>query len=148
MPSFRIVLGLTVVALLAALTACGSVKATEEGDSETRVAPSATPSSTPEDVTANDAGAANRRSDQAERPVEVFEPILEQALPNVRGKSFTSATVSFPAGARALSHRHGQSFVFAYVLEWRVRSQVGGGPVTTYDQGEFWVEMPGAHHLH
>ncbi|MER6455990.1 cupin domain-containing protein [Streptomyces sp900105245] len=81
------------------------------------------------------------------RPVETFTPLLQQALPNVKGKTFTSAIVAFPPNASALSHRHGQAFVYAYVLEGTVRSQLDGKPVTTYHQGENWVEQPGAHHV-
>ncbi|MGW1624003.1 cupin domain-containing protein [Streptomyces sp. NPDC002172] len=81
------------------------------------------------------------------RPVETFTPLLQQALPNVRGKTFTSAIVAFPPNASALPHRHGQAFVYAYVLEGTVRSRLDGKPVTTYHQGENWVEQPGAHHV-
>ncbi|SEE21219.1 Cupin domain protein [Streptomyces sp. Ag109_O5-10] len=81
------------------------------------------------------------------RPVETFTPLLQQALPNVKGKTFTSAIVAFPPNASALPHRHGQAFVYAYVLEGTVRSQLDGKPVTTYHQGENWVEQPGAHHV-
>ena len=80
-------------------------------------------------------------------PSETLTPLLEQALPNVQGKTFTSAIVDFPPGARAVPHRHGEAFVYAYVLEGTVRSQLGGEPVRTYHQGENWVEPPGAHHV-
>ena len=46
-----------------------------------------------------------------------------------------------------MPHRHGSAFVYAYVLEGTVRSQLAGEPVRTYHQGENWVEQPGAHHL-
>ena len=85
--------------------------------------------------------AASRRS------VETFTPLLQQALANVKGKTFTSAIVAFPPGASALPHRHGQAFVYAYVLEGTVRSKLDAKPVTTYHQGENWVEQPGAHHV-
>lgn len=78
---------------------------------------------------------------------ETFKPLFQQTLPNVKGKTFTSAIVSFPPGARALPHRHGKAFVHAYVLEGIVRSRVAGSPAHTYGQGEYWVERPGAHHL-
>ncbi|MER6738354.1 cupin domain-containing protein [Streptomyces puniciscabiei] len=78
---------------------------------------------------------------------ETLKPLLQQALPNVKGKTFTSAIVDFPPDARALPHRHGQAFVYAYVLEGTVRSQLEGKPVRTYHQGENWVEPPGAHHV-
>jgi quercetin dioxygenase-like cupin family protein len=80
-------------------------------------------------------------------PSETLSPLLEQALSNVKGKTFTSAIANFPPAARAVPHRHGRAFVYAYVLEGTVRSQLGGEPVRTYHQGENWVEQPGAHHV-
>ncbi|HEX6468871.1 MAG TPA: cupin domain-containing protein [Streptosporangiaceae bacterium] len=80
-------------------------------------------------------------------PSETQSPLLQQALPNVKGKTFTSVIVSFPPAARAVPHRHGAAFVYAYVLEGTVRSQLAGEPARTYHQGENWVEPPGAHHL-
>jgi quercetin dioxygenase-like cupin family protein len=80
-------------------------------------------------------------------PTETLKPLLRQSLPNVKGKTFTSAIVDFPPDARAKPHRHGQAFVYAYVLEGTVRSKIDGKPVTTYHQGENWVEQPGAHHV-
>ncbi|MEU9836328.1 cupin domain-containing protein [Streptosporangium sp. NPDC048047] len=80
-------------------------------------------------------------------PSETLSPLLEQALPNVEGKTFTSAIVSFPPAARAAPHRHGDAFVYAYVIEGTVRSRLGGEPARTYHAGENWVEQPGAHHL-
>ncbi|TGB40404.1 cupin domain-containing protein [Mycolicibacterium peregrinum] len=83
---------------------------------------------------------------QAAPATETLTPLVEQALPNVPGKTFTSTVVSFPPGARAVPHRHGEAFVYAYVLEGSVRSAVDDNPVTTYRAGENWVEQPGAHH--
>ncbi|MET8965336.1 cupin domain-containing protein [Streptomyces sp. NPDC004074] len=83
----------------------------------------------------------------ASKPSENLKPLLQQALPNVKGKTFTSAVVAFPPNVSALPHRHGQAFVYAYVLEGTVRSKVDDKPVTTYHQGENWIEQPGAHHV-
>ncbi|WP_250562939.1 cupin domain-containing protein [Sphaerisporangium fuscum] len=80
-------------------------------------------------------------------PSETLSPLLERALPNVKGKTFTSAIVKFPPAARAVPHRHGKAFVYAYVLEGTVRSRLEGEPVRTYRRGENWVEQPGAHHV-
>jgi quercetin dioxygenase-like cupin family protein len=74
-------------------------------------------------------------------------PVFTQPLPNVKGKTFTSVIVYFPPDARAAPHRHGSAFVYAYVLEGTVRSQLAGEPVRTYHQGQNWVEQPGAHHV-
>ncbi|MEW2282948.1 cupin domain-containing protein [Streptomyces sp. NPDC047841] len=91
--------------------------------------------------------AASPQAMASTRPTETLTPLLQQALPNVKGKTFTSAIVDFPPDARAMPHRHGQAFVYAYVLEGTVRSRLGGKPVHTYHQGENWVEEPGAHHV-
>lgn len=73
--------------------------------------------------------------------------MFQRALPNVQGMTFTSAIVSFPPGARALPHRHGDAFVYAYVLEGAVSSELEGESAHVYHQGENWSEAPGAHHL-
>jgi quercetin dioxygenase-like cupin family protein len=78
---------------------------------------------------------------------ETLTPLFTEALPNVPGKTFTSAIVTFPPGARAVPHRHGDAFVYAYVLEGAVSSQLDGQPAHEYHQGEDWSEQPGAHHL-
>ncbi|MGP4018874.1 cupin domain-containing protein [Saccharopolyspora sp. 5N708] len=83
----------------------------------------------------------------SEHPSETLTPLIQQALPNIQGKTFTSATVTFPPDARAVPHRHGNAFVYAYVLEGTVRSQLEGEPMRTYHPGENWIEQPGAHHV-
>jgi quercetin dioxygenase-like cupin family protein len=83
----------------------------------------------------------------SEHPSETLTPLIHQALPNIHGKTFTSATVTFPPGARAMPHRHGNAFVYAYVLKGDVRSQLEGEPMRTYHQGQNWIEQPGAHHV-
>ncbi len=82
-----------------------------------------------------------------EHPSETLAPVFEQVLPNVPDKTFTSAIVTFPPAARAVPHRHGDAFVYAYVLEGTISSQLEGGPARVYHQGENWSEPPGAHHL-
>jgi quercetin dioxygenase-like cupin family protein len=94
------------------------------------------------------ASAAEPQDDTAAlHPSETLAPLFEQAMPNVPGKNFTSAIVTFPPGARAVPHRHGDAFVYAYVLEGAVSSQLEGEPAHLYHQGENWSEQPGAHHL-
>jgi quercetin dioxygenase-like cupin family protein len=66
---------------------------------------------------------------------------------NIQGKTFTSATMTFPPGDRAVPHRHGNAFVYAYVLEGAIRSQLEGEPMRTCHQGENWIELPGPHHV-
>ncbi|MEU9446725.1 cupin domain-containing protein [Streptomyces sp. NPDC048304] len=122
MISMRIGAGLLAAATLTGATACSAADQAAHAKAQTTVAAST-------------------------RPAETFKPLLQQALPNVRGKTFTSAIVAFPPGARAMPHRHGQAFVYAYVLEGTVRSKLDDKPVTTYHQGDNWVEQPGAHHV-
>src|SRR4051812_14397090 len=81
------------------------------------------------------------------RPSETLKPLLQQVLPNVKGKTFTSVIVDFPPNASAAPHRHGEAFLYAYVLEGAVRSKLEDEPVITYHQGESWVEQPGVHHV-
>jgi quercetin dioxygenase-like cupin family protein len=78
---------------------------------------------------------------------ETVSALTQQDLPNVPGKTFTSVIVTFPPGGRAAPHRHGQAFVFAYVLDGSVRSQLDHEPAGTYAAGQSWSEPPGAHHL-
>lgn len=78
---------------------------------------------------------------------EEIKPLFSRDLPNVEGKSFTVVEVDFAAGSRAEPHRHGQAFVYAYVLSGAVRSQMAGEPVRTYRAGQSWFEPPGARHL-
>lgn len=80
-------------------------------------------------------------------PSETLKPLLAQALPNAQGNTFTSAIVTFPPAARATPHRHGDAFVYAYVLEGAVSSELEGQPAHVYRQGENWYEPPGAHHV-
>ncbi|MDX3762059.1 MULTISPECIES: cupin domain-containing protein [unclassified Streptomyces] len=124
----RIATGFLAVGTLTAATACST-------------------SDQPIHATGTTAAMASPAAMASTRPTETLKPLLQQALPNVKGKTFTSAIVDFPPNASAMPHRHGQAFVYAYVLEGTVRSQLEGKPATTYHQGENWVEQPGAHHL-
>jgi quercetin dioxygenase-like cupin family protein len=78
---------------------------------------------------------------------ESISPLLQQAMPESVGKQFTAVVVTFPPGVRAVPHRHGNAFLYAYVLEGSVRSHLEGQPIRTYHRGESWIELPGAHHL-
>jgi quercetin dioxygenase-like cupin family protein len=121
----RIAIGLLTTAVTALLVGC---------------APAAEPQ-------ADTAGAIPPAVTAAPHPSETLAPLFQQALPNVPGKTFTSAIVTFPPAARAVPHRHGDAFVYAYVLEGAVSSQLEGQPAHIYHRGENWSEPPGAHHL-
>jgi quercetin dioxygenase-like cupin family protein len=92
-------------------------------------------------------GACGSSTSAGARPTDSLTPLLQQPLTGVPGKTFTSAIVDLPANAKSLPHRHGQAFAYAYVLEGSIRSQLEGEAVKTYDQGQSWVEPPGAHHV-
>ena len=77
----------------------------------------------------------------------IVTPTFGQAIPNIPGKSLKVVTVDYAPGASSGGHHHAASaFIFAYVLEGEIRSQVDGGPVRVYHVGESWQENPGAHH--
>jgi quercetin dioxygenase-like cupin family protein len=77
----------------------------------------------------------------------VVAPQFAHALPNAPGKSMRVVTVSYPPGGTTPGHRHGQAFVYAYVLSGHVRTQVEGEPEKIVGPGDGWYEMPGAHHM-
>jgi len=72
---------------------------------------------------------------------------VDNAIPNIPGKSILAVVVDYPPGSRNPPHHHAASaFVTAYVLQGAVRSQVDDGPVKVYHAGEYFTENPGAHH--
>ena len=77
----------------------------------------------------------------------VIAPQFMHALPDMPGKSMKVVTVTYAPGAQSPAHRHGQAFVYAYVLEGKVRTQVEGEPEKVLGPGEGWFEAPGAHHV-
>ncbi len=81
------------------------------------------------------------------RPHETVTPQFSQAIPNIPGKSLTAVVVSYAPSAASPAHHHAPSaFIYAYVLEGAIRSQVNGEPARVYHVGESWYEAPGAHH--
>jgi len=80
------------------------------------------------------------------RPKTVVTPISCERLPNVPGKSITTAIVAFPPNGFTPRHRHPGS-VSAFVLKGTLRSQLQGSPAGTYSAGQTWFEPPGTVHL-
>jgi quercetin dioxygenase-like cupin family protein len=73
--------------------------------------------------------------------------VYDQPLPNVPGKSIKGILVEYAPGGTSPAHTHPNSaFIYATILEGAIRSQVNGGPVTTYHAGENFSEFPGDHH--
>ena len=78
---------------------------------------------------------------------EEVKPLFRRDLPNIPGKTFTAVEVDFAPGSKATPHRHGQAFVFAYVLSGTIRSRLEGEAAQIYRTGQSWFEPPGAHHV-
>ena len=73
--------------------------------------------------------------------------VYQHELPNVPGKSIKGVLVEYGPGGYSAAHTHPKSaFIYATVLEGAIRSQVNGGPVTTYKAGQSFSEMPGDRH--
>ncbi len=72
---------------------------------------------------------------------------MQQPVPGLPGKTLTAINVVFPPGAVSSPHRHGDAFLYAYVLEGEIRSQIEGQPPQVYRAGESWTEKPGDHHV-
>ncbi|SFJ80035.1 Cupin domain protein [Paraburkholderia megapolitana] len=82
----------------------------------------------------------------ASRPVTHVKVLSCEPLPDVPGKSVTTAVVDFPPLALSGPHRHPGS-VTAFVLEGTVRSQMEGAAAIDYRSGATWFEAPRALHL-
>jgi quercetin dioxygenase-like cupin family protein len=73
--------------------------------------------------------------------------VYDHVLPNAPGKSIKGVLVEYAPGGTSPAHHHAKSaFIYATVLEGEIRSQVNGGPVTTYRVGESFTELPGDRH--
>jgi quercetin dioxygenase-like cupin family protein len=73
--------------------------------------------------------------------------VYQHELPNVPGKSIKGVLVEYGPGGYSPGHTHAKSaFIYATVLEGAIRSQVNDGPVTTYEAGQSFSEMPGDRH--
>ena len=72
--------------------------------------------------------------------------VYQHELPNVPGKSIKGVLVEYGPGGYSPAHTHGNAFIYATVLEGAIRSQINDGPVTIYDTGQSWSELPGDRH--
>src|SRR5262245_65718036 len=70
--------------------------------------------------------------------------VYQHELPNCPGKSIKGVLVEYGPGGYSPAHMHPKSaFIYATVLEGAIRSQVNNGPVTTYQAGQSFCEIPG-----
>jgi quercetin dioxygenase-like cupin family protein len=73
--------------------------------------------------------------------------VYQHELPNVPGKSIKGVLVEYGPGGYSPGHTHPKSaFIYATLLEGAIRSQVNNGPVTTYEAGQSFSELPGDRH--
>jgi quercetin dioxygenase-like cupin family protein len=73
--------------------------------------------------------------------------VYQHELPNVPGKSMKGVLVEYGPGGYSPGHMHPKSaLIYATVLEGSIRSQVNDGPVTTYEAGQSFSELPGDRH--
>ncbi|WP_085899519.1 cupin domain-containing protein [Kiloniella majae] len=71
--------------------------------------------------------------------------LLQEAIGNIPGHELTAITVELVPGNKSPAHSH-ETFVFVYVLEGNVRSQLGDEKAVDYTAGDSWIEPPGAIH--
>src|SRR6201998_749366 len=73
--------------------------------------------------------------------------VYQHELPNVPGKSIKGVLVEYGPGGYSPGHTHAKSaFIYATVLRGAIRSQVNDGPVTVYEAGQSFSELPGDRH--
>ncbi|UMM64018.1 cupin domain-containing protein [Aristophania vespae] len=79
---------------------------------------------------------------------DIIKPGFDHKLPNVPGKSLRVVEVIYPPGTSSLPHTHAPSaFIYAYVVQGKIVSQIAGQAEHVYNAGESWYEDPGAHHI-
>ena len=89
----------------------------------------------------------NALADEPKSKDQKVTLVYQHELPNVPGKSIKSVLVEYGPGGYSPGHTHAKSaFIYATVLEGAIRSQVNEGPVTVYEAGESFSEMPGDRH--
>ena len=79
---------------------------------------------------------------------EAVTPKFEHVIPNIPGKSLVAVEVNFPPGESSAPHHHAKSaFLYVYVLQGAIESQLEGEAAHTYRAGDSFFEPPGAHHV-
>ena len=81
--------------------------------------------------------------------MESVTPKFEHVIPNIPGKSLVAAEVDFAPGEPSAPHHHAKSgFLYVYVLQGAIESQVEGEAAPhIYRAGDSFFEPPGAHHM-
>ena len=63
------------------------------------------------------------------------------SLSNIAGHTLKSLIIELAPNVSVGEHKH-EGFIYAYVLEGRVRSQLNKGKIVEYEKGDSWVEPP------
>lgn len=81
-----------------------------------------------------------------EPPNRITQKMLaKEALSNIPGHNLTAVTVQLEPGVTVPTHAHA-GFVFVFVLEGTIVSQLNKNEIIEYKAGESWVELPGTIH--
>lgn len=80
------------------------------------------------------------------RPTTKVTVLSCTPLPQLPGKTVTTAIVDFPPRAFSPAHRHPGS-VTVFVTEGTIRSQLQGEPAIDYTHGQTFFEPPGTLHV-
>jgi quercetin dioxygenase-like cupin family protein len=73
--------------------------------------------------------------------------VYQHELPNAPGKSIKAVLVAYGPGGYSPAHTHAKSaFIYVTVLDGAIRSQLNDGPMTTYETGQSFSELPGDRH--
>ena len=75
------------------------------------------------------------------------ELLHQSSLPDFPNHIVTALTVEVAPGTVVGPHRHG-GFVYVYLLQGRIRSQMEGEDPVEYSAGQSWIEPAGALHKH
>lgn len=74
--------------------------------------------------------------------------IFAEQIPNIPGKSLKVVLVEYGSEGATPAHLHAPSaYIFGYVLEGEIESQVNDGAITRYKAGESFSEHPGDVHV-
>ena len=73
------------------------------------------------------------------------EMIIKKSIPHFENQELTAVTVKLAPRVQVPAHQH-EGLVYVFVLEGEVESQLDGGEIITYQQGQNWVELPGVIH--
>jgi len=90
-------------------------------------------------------GGKSHGADGKESEKVVRQMLNSSILDAMANPKLTSLTVELKPGVAVPSHKHG-AYVFVYVLEGKVLSQLNDDEAIAYSMGQTWIERPGDSH--